>query len=317
LLRLYLTFSYGYLFILDSDIAQNFPYWIVVLRFIVEFLCFGCLWWASVSVWKNQNNKYIASSILLLEFIFSFTRGRREMFFIFFVIFICGYLVKGKISEKLKIKFSVLCIILVLIIFPIYHQFRVDYSSLKSGNAFERAYNGLFFESINTQNAKEQYRSNLSERPLNIVRSICEILEKEEDASPMYGKAIFSTFENVIPRVFFPDKINQLIPKNSVQNYFNISIYDCAATWLFYGCADWGVLGGLIMGLFFGFILALFERIALKIRTDSLFTSYCILITCLYLAVSVEMEPMNAYTAFRNILIVYIVSKYFKIGLKR
>jgi hypothetical protein len=188
---------------------------------------------------------------------------------------------------------------------------------LKSGNAFERAYNGLFFESINTQNAKEQYRSNLSERPLNIVRSICEILEKEEDASPMYGKAIFSTFENVIPRVFFPDKINQLIPKNSVQNYFNISIYDCAATWLFYGCADWGVLGGLIMGLFFGFILALFERIALKIRTDSLFTSYCILITCLYLAVSVEMEPMNAYTAFRNILIVYIVSKYFKIGLKR
>jgi len=188
---------------------------------------------------------------------------------------------------------------------------------LNSDNAFERAYNGLFFGSINSKNAQEQYRSNLSERPLNIVRSICEILEKEEDASPMYGKAVLSTIENVIPRMFFPDKINQLIPKNSVQSYFNIPIYDCGATWLFYGCADWGILGGLLMGMFFGFILALFEWIALKIRGDSLFTSYCILITCLYLAVSVEMEPMNAYTAFRNILIVYIASKYFKIKIKR
>ena len=149
----------------------------------------------------------------------------------------------------------------------------------------------------------------MNSSPLFLRSFICKICKALDNKSPMKGRALIRSIEYVIPSVIYPAKTSKLPTEQEIQKHFGYQLGDTASTWPALGCADFGISGGLIVGLIVGLWL-----LSLELWTRSVMTSYPLtslilvgaMIACL---AQVESTPELNWILYRNILILLVIAK--------
>jgi hypothetical protein len=149
----------------------------------------------------------------------------------------------------------------------------------------------------------------MSMRALHIRHFLCRINDGLQTGPPMRGRALWSTIEYVIPTALLPEKLSYLDTTYAIQDYFGYEMKDTAGSWPAYGCADWGVIGGLIAGLIFGGWLMLMDRVA-RLFTNRMPMLGMILVGGMLLSLFIaEAEPTYSWLVTRNMAVMWAIAE--------
>ncbi len=316
-LRIFVVAKYG-IWISGSASRERIlsqPYYIVVLNLLAETMVLGCLAWASTAFWTKKRNitKYIAGSILLLEFLWMFTKGRSQII-IWMVILFLGFLAaKRKLSLKYIIVFCFLAAGAFQFIFPVFLRFRNMYHSYtlsKIQNPVEHISKAvvLTFKTYK-QYGNKTLKENRRIRPLFLRAFICRVCEGLNEKPPMMGRALIRSVECVIPAAIFPGKKSNLPPEQLIQQYFDYPLNDTASTWPAIFCADFGIPGGVIAGLIVGLWIICMELCARFIIYRHPLVSLSIIAAMIACLVKVESNPALNWMLCRNIAVILIIAE--------
>ena len=321
--RIFLGLHYG-LFSSGTgsmETMMSLPYHMVIISHLAIAISIGCLVWSSAAIWSNKSlfTRLAALVILILEFSWAFASGRRWMLMWLVFIFF-GFLSSGR---RLRIRYLLLFIfttgLIVNFIFPLFFSVRTVFFSknIESRNVVEHFGKSvvLAYESRD-EVLKENFRENMSERPLGAREFICRIREGLEKKPPMMGKAIVSTFLYTVPSIIYPGKRKQLETEQSIQNYFQLPMHDTANTWPATGCADFDLLGGLIAGLILGLWIILIQLWYQSIAFRHPFVSLTVLGNAMFSLMQVEASPTVFWGIVRNLVIVWLIAKFISVFTK-
>lgn len=315
LLRVYLAAVKGVLFSFgaNGDLVKEYdlPYGVVVAQSLSSTLVWGCILWSGIYFWFRPRNRLIPMFILGCEFAFACVQGRRMIVYVG-VVFLIGYLL-SPVKKGLKhlTYFFVILVILNVIVFPAFIGIRLFYLFPREGeNAFVVMEGALekLWESDRSQ-ISSVYEENMAMRP-NLIRFNCQILDAETSISPLYGQALLKSLEWCIPAALFSGKNDLTDFRFFVEDHFDLPRYDPSANWPAYGCADWGLLGGCVSGVIFGFVLTLIEKFSFWLKRKMPYLAYCSVAGVLVLAMSVQQAPMDDWVLIRNLFILLCIGYF-------
>jgi len=316
-LRVIIGLRYGIWFSGTATMERvlGMPYYIVIFNQLSVIMAMGILVWGSTSFWTDRRLfiRFTAAAVLLSEFCWAFVKGRRWIL-IWFVFVFLGFLAS---KRKLKLK-NVIVVLLVVVfafqlVFPFFLGVRRFYSIMegKSRNPIVRFAKAVVLAYENHDTALTGIHSeNLRARPLFLRRFICRICEGLNKEPPMMGTVLLRTFESAIPHMIFPGKRAKLPAEQLIQEHFNYRLADTAASWPAVGCAEFGLPGGFIIGLFVGLFIICAERWSRAILIRHPFVALSFIGGLIVRLVNVEDVPTSSWVLCRNVLVMLVTAKF-------
>ena len=312
--RLLLGIKYGIFFsgTASAERVTALPYVVVVIQMLLKVVSLGCLVWSCGMIWHRRRRTPLSLGILILELIWAFIKGRRWIFEIIVIVAlvlrICNLHLKARYVYGAVMMLS----FVLLWVYPTFIAIRVQYkysdpddnAVIRYAQTTKAVIIDQFKESTDDSNT-QLYRENMGNRALTPIRFNCSILEAQVGYPLMWGRAIGSTVIWVIPSALYPQKVEQPAPEQAVQSHYNFSQSDDASNWPAYGCADFGVIGGLFMGLLLGTVLRLMEKQVILLITRHPFVALCLMAGALNAAIFVEASPTSLWSMLRSIVILY------------
>ncbi|HEY1343141.1 MAG TPA: hypothetical protein VGF59_37130 [Bryobacteraceae bacterium] len=291
----------------EEDGVEKLPYMFYVVYSLSSALASGCLLWSSRVFWMRPRSSGwgIALIILILELAWAFTIGRRPMFG--WLVFVAvGYFSSGN-TLQIKHVFvgAIFLFCFAIFLFPLFQRVRYYryLPQIQSQNALSRYFTALEMALTNSDNYSEHhYHENMAERPL-LHRFICRIKEKQETHEVMGGEAFWTSFVKVIPGVIMSNKIDMPVTEVRIQEWYGLPNSDMSNTWPATGCADFGLLGGVMAGLGMGGVIWLSELMARAAKRSIPFVSLCCVGTMIDVLYQFEIDPTASWVTLRALLL--------------
>ena len=316
--RLFLGIKYGIFFsgTASSERVTALPYTVVVINMILKVLSLGCLVWSCGMIWHRRRRTPLPLGILILEFAWAFVKGRRWIFEIIVIMALVLRICNLHLKARYVYGAAVMLSFVLLWVYPTFIAIRVQYKySDPDDNAvirYAQTTKAVITDQLNESSDDSNtqlYQENMANRALTPIRFNCSILAAQEGRPLMWGRAIWSTAVWVIPSAIYPQKIEQPAPEQLVQSHYNFSQSDDASNWPAYGCADFGVMGGLFMGLLLGAVLRLIEKQIIPLTNSHPFVALCLMAGALNGAIFVEASPTSLWSMLRSTVILYCLAR--------
>jgi hypothetical protein len=311
--RLYIAIEYN-LFVSGSGTEAtilNLPYSIVLIRDLIDLFGYASIVWAVSVLLMRKNKLLFPSLIIIIESLFMFFQGRRQIIFLFFIVFFV-FIVSG---YRLRIKYFIYAIIILFIantvIFPSFLIFRDYYSfdNTRTNIIDDIAYNLNL--TLSTPQDSYNYAQNIKVR-VYINEWNISIIKKSGIYGGLNGNVFLLSAYWVIPKIFFQNKYSNITPENLINTYsFNYQ-YDSPENLPGYGFADFGLLGGLLYGIMFGLILLLVEKIAVRLSNKFGYASLLLMSSFIFVAFSVEQGLISVFAMIRSSIIIVIILAFIK-----
>lgn len=308
-IRAILALHYGILFsgTATEERVLSVPYQLVILSSIAASLSQGCLLWSSValSVHESRKARALASTILLIEFVWAFLRGRRWL--LNWLIFVAlGSLVMG---QRVRFKQIVLAVLgmafLISVVFPYFIAVRNVYS--EDASALDSLTAAVSVAYYAEDAAADRYADNMSTRPL-IRRFITRVLDGQEAREPLMGDGLLSTIIWAIPSLVYADKVNTPQTEVLIQQYYGMRVFDTSISWAAVGVSDFGVSGGLVAGLCVGLYLFFFQKLILKTKRLNPFLTFILLGSLISIVLQAEIDPTAYWILLRDCMMLIILA---------
>lgn len=260
----------------------------------------SCTLWILLAKCVSDRRSFFLETILALEFIFVFLKGRRVFLVFFSVLAIFFRFSKRWRNRSLYEYFGAAIAVTVFVVLSILYQpFRIELSGQNVGG-FAQAAEHIF--DLDPRDIINENSKNVRDRDLIYVFHK-RIIEEQETKDPMLGGALFSAFVLVIPSFIYPEKIEKKNSKLAILRYYGMPEIDTAASLAATGQADWGLLGTFLYGCLFALFLKFFESMFRKFGNSliGIFT----LGALFFVAGNVEEGADDIFSSMRNFLIIF------------
>ncbi|MCP4713389.1 MAG: hypothetical protein GY869_32570 [Planctomycetes bacterium] len=316
--RLLLGIKYGIFFsgTASSERVAALPYVVVVIQMILKVVSLGCLVWSCGMIWHRRRRTPLSLSILILEFAWAFVKGRRWIFEIIVIVALVLRICNLHFKARYIYGATMILSFVLLWVYPTFIGIRDQYkysdpddnAVIRYAQTTKSVIADQFKESSGDINS-QLYQKNMAHRALTPIRFNCSVLKAQEGYPLMWGRAIWSTVVWAIPSAIYPQKIEHPAPEQYVQSHYNFQESDEASNWPAYGCADFGVMGGLLMGLLLGAVLRLMEHAVLMLIISYPFVALCLMAGALNAAIFVEASPNSLWSMLRSVVILYCLAR--------
>jgi hypothetical protein len=299
-LRLVLALGYGSAFSgLSNDPESQTGYFQVF--YSMESIL-SCALWVLLARCVFSKKSFFLETLLALEFIFVFCKGRRTILVFFCILVVFCRFSKRWINRGLYEYIGIAIVITAFILLSIVYQpFRMELVREKDAHkspSLSQAAAGILVSDPGDVIMEDS--KNVKERDL-IYMFHKRIIQAHEGKSPMLGDALFSAFVVVAPGFLYPDKYDVANSKGAIQRYYGMSSLDTAGSMAAIGQADFGLLGTFLYGCLFALILKFFEKISSKFKGSLIGISS---LGALFLAAgNVEQGPEELFSMIRNLAI--------------
>lgn len=307
--RLYYYFGYGIL-VSGSGTAlriSRVPYWLTVIGSMSRLIGIGGVTWSATVTWQSRSIRAIPLVILATEAVFAFLQGRRPMLDLTIILMVAFLASRSALRFRHVAVGIAAFYILSAWLFPAFFAFRTTYQEMGRQSSIQEA-----IERTSTRSPTgEGYRRNMATRPL-IIRWNCDILQGQSFRDPMWGQVFVNGLAWSVPAFVYPEKRHLTSTEALVSRHYGLPDIDASGNWPALGAADFGVLGGLAMGLLLGFALCFMEMVAVGTRTWFPFVSLCNIGAILTVAFAVEADAVTLWSSLRDIAILCLVALVLK-----
>lgn len=310
-IRFIMAFIYG-IFISGTATAErvaSLPYYIFVLRSLLDLTLFGILLWSFAKILKNKKFTVLPSIIIIIETAYLFLRGRRLLLFSLFM-FLFVYLALGnKLNKKIVFFTFIIFIFFVSTAFPFFLSFRNFFlgGGQLAGGLFE-SFTYSIETAYRTGIDKYSYQENIATR-LYIMGWSMDIINKTGLYSGLYGIALLSNIIWAIPSFIMPLKGSLVNPEALINFTFALNPVDSPSNWIAYAFADFGLVGSFFYGFIFGSLLSAADFITFKVSRLYPLLAFIIFGSFLYLSFMIEEMPASTFTIIRDCTILFVITK--------
>jgi hypothetical protein len=316
-LRMFIASKYGILFsgTGNEERVKELPYWISATWTLFQIIILGAQLWVSTKIWSSTGFlRVILVFTMFFDLCWSFTQGRRWLVE-WWMIVMCGvFIYHRKLTRRQIIYGSITVALIFVFVFPMFIRMRQAYNNeiSLSGDAASDLLKVAHSAIREKQDGFDAaYASNMSERPL-IIRFICDICRWQETNQTMSGSAFMSSVIWTIPSTLYPQKLDLLPTEQYIQQFYGDRLHDTSITWPALGFADFGVVGGFIAGLIFGFLISLFEYCCYLVRRRHPLLSCCALAGLFHVVSFVDDDPVYMLSLFRTACLLLIFATIFR-----
>jgi len=307
--RLTLATKYGMLFSGTQSLERELalPYSIVVMRSLGDVVATGLLIWASATLFANPLLRFPAIIWLVGECFYIFTQGRRQLLLFAVTMSLTFLAMRGKLLLRHMIAFGIIVFLLWTVLMPAFFTIRNSLLRNQSGNALVDVIQAFTaYMNIGHSDVDDAvYRKNLQARPMNINFNF-SIIESQDIAGKMWGRAFVNSVIFVIPRIILPIEEKPLLTEHQVQTYYGLQKIDTSMNWPAFGVADFGLFGAFIYGIVFGSCMTFMEWLAARLCHTLPFIATCFVGVLLGLAFQVEQAPETFWTQIRDCFILLV-----------
>jgi hypothetical protein len=320
-IRVYeMTLGGGFSTLNSQDVMDNKSYFFVIVENLGRATFSAVVIYVAYNL-CNWTNVWVSFLMLSSLGVMSLLSGRREMvFYVYLAVFVIMIIDK---SSRWKITvLSVLTVIgvgLFFIVFPVFLSLRTTLADYRQSDAtltnpivlISQAFHDRALSSADMEYGDE-YRTNVAGRLLEDRDFPLDILQAEERRPVMGGEALFNSIMYAFPRYLRVVNIFGST-KEDVLVAMDMPIRDVATTFASYFIADFGMIGGLIGGIFYGAICCSFEIMAFRNLNKNPLISVVLIGGVSFLTFSMEGELSLTFCLLRNLLIIcgliYLVNR--------
>jgi hypothetical protein len=151
--------------------------------------------------------------------------------------------------------------------------------------------------------ADDTYQLNISERVLEGRDFPLNILQSEATHGTMGGAAFVNSVLYAMPRYFRGEGVWGST-KGDIEMYMDLPLADAAPNMSTFFIADFGVIGGLLGGLFFGAICNAYVLLAMRSVTRNPLISLVLLGGMAYFIYNMEIDLNYTFCFLRNLIII-------------
>jgi hypothetical protein len=306
-IRIFAGIKYGLVFS-GVDISKIEDPNIQLFLLISSTLTYGL--WILLGGRAFSKNPFWARLLISIELAFVFTMGRRWLFaFITFIILSRIYSKRTKIERRHDLIFVIILAIFGIIAnnFFLLVRNEMRYSSdapfLDLQIAVEKALE------IDSDAANKLNKDNLSSRPM-IINFNKEIIISQEKYPLMFGESILSCAAMAVPDILWNGK-RDLETEEGIQIHYGQRTVDTSSNWPAYGQADFGLLGCLLYGIIFSFIVFSITYV-IRIGGDAGLFSTFIFAGIFFETTMVETEPTNLFVYLRNAVLLLVITLLYR-----
>lgn len=288
----------------DEEIANS--YRLQVSRSITVVAGLGCTVVAASQMAKQP--AALPAIVLLTEFTFAFVASRRSVLELAMVSIFALLLFRPHIARKPAF-YGVAFAGLGLFYYwgmPFFLALRDEFSMVEvSGtNAFSGVASvvpGAFDQIgwMREHGLEENVRERAAVHAFNLEIASRQSLVSTRDM--MVGEAIASNFLMMIPSFLYPDKLLWAKPETGMQYFFGIYAKDEGNNWPATGVADFGTIGGFVVGLLFGSLLYAGQWVTSRLVVKQLPMQAALVVSgMLHAAIMVDTDPSVILSCYRE-----------------
>jgi hypothetical protein len=291
-----------------SEYQMNISYAFFAVQSIVTMFRTAVLVWL---YWRLEPKLNLVSAFALLEVIYTFFfRGRGELFITVILLFFVRTLKNPHfLTGKTLFAGTALIVFVIYAAFPAFLAFRDGYINCRDQGlgAKELFWQGL--ESLSQQDkigGNADYADRLASRVTGTDVYLRTILGRQHVVAPMGGDAILAQLALVIPRFLWANKPTDH-PETVIERYYGSSYGDPSSTTVSTGVADWGLLGGVFMGLIVGSYFLIGQIFAGRLLRISVLGGAVVSLALLDLATHYEVTMVSYWAVMRNGVIIGVL----------
>lgn len=285
---------------------QAVPYLLTILTHLCDLLAIALLFW---SVWTlataaQRTRKALAIGLLVLQALYVFAQGRREMFF--FAV-LCGlvYLYSAlRFSWKYAAAAALGVLVLALAAFPLYQATR-QLVGERYGSRRHRLSVSAYYRSVldagDRGDVASLYRRNLASRLSLYYRWQVDLASMRDQAGGLHGGLTLSGLTYAVPRFLLANKYAIPWGEEVVQRAYGGSGQDAPNSVVAAGFADFGALGAGIYAFVFVALIWAWSRAGTWVARRSPLFGLALLGGVMLLALRTEITMVGVFSSLRDL----------------
>jgi len=290
------------------DVALSKPYGYVIIQQLIDVFKPLIFFWVFMNVTKAYSKQNaIMWFMIALEISYSlFFTGRSYFVVLLFMMLLCYFLRYGRLRLNILLPISLIFFLFWHFVSPAFLIFRAGYteyadSGLKSAELFNIGIQAL---EDRYESGREESDSNLASRLLGTSDYMRFLIDRQRSIAPMNGQAIWGSLSLTIPRFLNPYKGLEH-PEAHVVRHYSVIGADPSRTVFSTGLADFGLVGGVLTGLFVGLLLWFGEAAAVRAHKFSALIGSAMFLQFFFLALSYEASATSYFVSVRNVLVLF------------
>jgi|GEM_PF-1874117 len=290
------------------SVMLSIPYWVIVLQFIFSPMSYILIFYVLRRIQTNNINIYWIL-LLVVETIFTFTRGRRDMINMLLVYGLALLILHKKLYLKHIIAGGFVVYILATVVFPFFWHFRLNLQENMSQYGDRSVKNVLAqVESSELDNSyfKAKYSNNIQVRARMNYMWIQVVEDAVYKKGALRGEVFFSAFMGALPRFIRPTKY-WFDNASVIQDNYGFPRGDTSDNFIAAGYADFKLVGVYVAGLVIGITLTLLPIINFSQNKNYPLISIIIFGHLLPLALDFEISPTSYFAMLRSIALLLVV----------
>lgn len=303
--RLIAAVNYGWFYAGSYDPGAT-PYGLFAAKQIAEALAVGVIVWSTWSVGERATTgrKTIATMLLVVEAVYVFPQGRREMFFFVVLVGVVYLYSYGRARWK-EIALGLIGLsVLAFAAFPLYQATRHALAARFGGQGtvgVSGYYSTVAVASQRTD-AKELYLSNLKRRLASYYRWQVEIASLRDQAGSLNGRLAYAGLLNSVPRFLVAEKGDLKWGEELLRGYYGEDLDDRPNSLVAAGFADFGMPGAAMYGIFFVLLVWAATNFGAWVAKRSPILGAAVIGGVMLLALRTEITMVGVFSSLRNIV---------------
>lgn len=288
------------------------PYYIVVTDMLLSPVGWLILMATSVRLFYTKTEMSFALVLFVIEVVYTFSQGRREMLNIVFLCMLALYSVNRRLKVSNMIVGGIVTILLVSYLFPLFLETR---SELQRGNsdgdnvAIQKTLRDVMGrDEVDKDLMMESYKLNMQYRALFNYKWMETVILGMKQYGFMHGESIISASMKALPRGLRPTKYWH-DHASFLQRHLRIPLSDTADNNIANFYADFGSFSVWAYGFIFSTLLLWGTDIALKTAYSQPLLGVLLFAHLLPHGLSFEASLSDIFTTLRSFLLLFILSK--------
>ena len=286
------------------------PYPIMIVQLITNLgLVPTLFFWAWCIVFVGAPGRSLAIFIIIESFFFHLIAlSRAQLIFDATLVCLAYTLTARRISLKAVAGWASVGLVIYLVVIPVLFGIRFAGQSITNTGGFQHLVDSVdaWISGRFDYAAESATKTNLASRTL-IMSFNYSVVDGLETHSPMFGAALWSSIVAVIPRVFYFGATKVMYSsEGAIEIYFTGRNIDTSESWSVLGLADFGMIGGLCIGLIFGTCQAIGQRLIFATSQWSPFFAICIIGEYFNSLISIEQAPEALWGSWRDLSLIFL-----------
>lgn len=304
-LRVTAAVKYGWFYAGSFDPAAA-PYVLFAARQVAELLAVGLIVWSAWSIGEaTTTGRTVAGlALLVLEGVYVFCQGRREMFFFAVLVGVVYLYAHGRVRWKQVAVGIVGLSVLAFAAFPLYqatrHALSERFGASDESIGVTRYYRTVM-DASQRPDARELYLSNLRDRLAVYYRWQVEIASLRDLSGSLDGRLAYAGLQNSIPKFLAEDKGGLKWGEGLLRRHYGTDFGDRPNSLVAAGFADFGVVGAALYAALFVLVVGGATKFSTWVARHSPLFGAAVAGGVMLLALRTEISMVGVFASLRDI----------------